>query len=96
LGAGEKDTYRSRLRSSLGAYSETWLQETKRPKKGVAEQRSGSPEVITSFILADSDSDKSFVSIVLVVATLLLDAAHDDDALILIAANILPGPAIVP
>jgi hypothetical protein len=32
-----------RLRSTLGGYSETWLQETKRPKKAVAEERSGSP-----------------------------------------------------
>jgi hypothetical protein len=35
--------------------------------------------------------------LVLGVATLLLDAAHDDaDALVPIAANILSGPAIVP
>jgi hypothetical protein len=67
------------------------LQETKRPKKAVAEQRIAvSDNVIYSV---------TSLTVLVDVATLLLDAAHDDaDALILIVANILSlsAPDIVP
>lgn len=80
-----------RLRSTLGAYSETWLR-----------QKTGKGSCRTAEWIAASDNviySVTSLTVLVDVATLLLDAAHDDaDALILIVANILSlsDPGIVP